>query len=117
MMRETEILGRNIRFARKQANLSQGDVANALGLASHSAVSAMESGSRRISASELVRLSEIFETPMDWFFDPAAGKEDFVVLASAQDKPRGLREALLEAQRYFDNYVMLRDLLASTPSR
>jgi transcriptional regulator with XRE-family HTH domain len=58
------IAGR-LREARKLAGLSQGHVANILGLHRPS-VSEMEAGNRRVSADELARLGEIYDVSVAW---------------------------------------------------
>ena len=110
-MEVKDILAQNIRYAREEAKLSQTDVSSALGLASHSGVSEIEAGQRRVSAAELVRLSEVLGKPLDWFFDPDAGTCDFLALARAQDQPEGLNDVLAEAQKYFQNYRLLKKVL------
>ena len=107
-----EIIGRNLQHARTKLGLSQTEVATKLGLASHSAISEMESGQRQVSARELVNLGEILDKNLDWFFDPNAITDEFVALA--RTKERGLaRQVLVEAEKYFANYLLLRRLLKS----
>ncbi|MBT3200544.1 MAG: helix-turn-helix transcriptional regulator [Phycisphaerales bacterium] len=110
-MEVKDILARNIRYAREEAELSQKDVSSALGLASHSGVSEMETGQRRISAAELVRLSEILHKSMDWFFDPNASVCNFVAMARAQDQTEELNDVLIETQKYFQHYLLLEKVL------
>lgn len=68
-------LGRRLRLARKAWNLTQGEVAEALGL-SRSAVSEMEAGRRGVSGLELHRLAHIYGRDMADFleedFEPTA---------------------------------------------
>ena len=101
----------NLRFAREEAQLSQADVAERLGLASHSAVSAMESGNRRISASELSELGNLFEKSIDWFLNPDSGQETFFVQARAQATTSEVKTALREGEKLVKNYLFLRKLL------
>lgn len=110
-MEVMDILAQNIRYAREEAGLSQSDVSSALGLASHSGVSEIEAGQRRVSAAELVRLSEVLGKPMDWFFDPNASACDFLALARGQDESEGFDDVLTEAQKYFQNYRLLKNVL------
>ena len=111
-METQDILAQNLRLAREQAGLSQARLARALGLASHSAVSEMEAGQRRLSATELAHLSEVLGKRIDWFFSADSGREDFVALARAQDAKRPVKEALADAERYFAHYLLLRRLLS-----
>jgi len=108
------IIAKNIRFGREEAGLSQEEVASRLGLGSHSAVSGMEAGTRRVSASELASLGELFRRSVDWFFDPDASKEDFVALARAQGGAPGVSDALREAERFLEHFVMLKKMLKAT---
>lgn len=110
-MRVAETIATNLRSAREQADLSQGELASRLGLASHSAVCDMEAGRRRVSATELARLSEILSRPVDWFFAPQADHEDFIALARAQGRPQAVRAALAEAEKYFANFLFLERVL------
>ena len=57
-------LGKRIKEEREYRGLSQEDVARYLGV-SRSAVSLIESGSRRVSAEELSRLAELYQTTME----------------------------------------------------
>ncbi len=104
-------IGHNLRLAREDAGLSQGKLASMLGLSSHSAISEMESARRRISATELSRLSEILGKTVDWFLDPQAAREDFVSRARAQGEPEDVKKALREAERFYANFVFLESLL------
>jgi len=106
-----QIVARNIRLGREQAGWGQVRLAERLGLASHSAISDMESGRRRVTATELAALGELFGKPLDWFFDAEAGREDFVALARAQDQSDGAKRALREAERLFENFLLLESLL------
>ena len=112
-----EVVAENIRFAREQASVSQAEVARALGLASHSAISDIELGRRRVSATELAQLSELLGKSTDWFFAPESSHEDFVALARAQVKPATVRKCLAEAERYFRNFLLLLKLLKRSPAR
>lgn len=61
---ETLALAQRIRAERQYIGLSQADVASALGIP-RAAVSALETGRRRVSGLELKRLSELFGTSVD----------------------------------------------------
>ncbi len=110
-MKLSDILAQNLKAARQDAGLNQVDVASKLGLTSHSAISEIESGNRRVSATELGQLAEVFGKPIDWFFDPTADQENFVSLARAQEKPEGLKKILREVERFYNNFLLLRSLL------
>jgi len=112
------IIAENIRNARELAGISQEKVAKALGLDSHSAVSKMESGERRVTTTELAVLAQMFGKSVEWFFDPEATREDFVALARARSSGEEVKEALRKAERLVENFVLLRKLLKKhTPER
>jgi transcriptional regulator with XRE-family HTH domain len=60
-----EAMAARLGLARKQAGLSQGQVAKMLGLHRPS-ISEVEAGRRNVSASELVRLAEIYDVSVNW---------------------------------------------------
>lgn len=58
-------IAERVREARKQAGLSQGQVAKLMGLHRPS-VSEIEAGNRRVSAEELMKLAELFDVSAAW---------------------------------------------------
>lgn len=64
------LLVERLKEARKLAGLSQGQVAKILGLHRPS-VSEMEAGNRRISATEVARLAEIYDVSVAWLLGEA----------------------------------------------
>lgn len=50
--------------------MSQEDLCEMFGFNSRQIVSSIETGSRKMSADELVRATEIFDVPLDYFTDP-----------------------------------------------
>lgn len=64
------LLVERLKEARKLAGLSQGHVAKILGLHRPS-VSEMEAGNRRVSATELARLAEIYDVSVAWLLGEA----------------------------------------------
>lgn len=63
----TEI-AQKLKEARQEAHLKQRQVAEFLNV-SVSAISALESGQRRLDAEELFLLSKLYGKPMTWFFN------------------------------------------------
>ena len=61
-------LGYKIQSAREEKKLSQEQLASAIGC-SQSALSNYEKGKRRIYLSQLEKLSEVLERPIDFFLD------------------------------------------------
>jgi len=58
-------IAQRLQAARKQAGLSQGQVAHLLNL-QRPAISEIEAGRRRVSAEELSKLAEIYAVSMSW---------------------------------------------------
>ena len=70
MSRESERLGARVAAARRDAGLTQAECAARVGIA-RSALAKIETGTRGISANELVRLAQALEMRVEWFFEDA----------------------------------------------
>lgn len=68
MLEQRKHFGRKIRQARNGLRMKQEQVAAYLRIPI-SAVSAVESGRRKVDAFELYKLSKLLCKPMGWFFD------------------------------------------------
>ena len=66
MIRSWSEFGRRVGQARKAAGITQSDLAAAIGL-DRTAVSKIESGTRRIDSLELAKISDILRRPVSWF--------------------------------------------------
>ena len=66
----TRPIGRRIKALRETRGLSQDALARIFGFKDRQTVSAIETGSRQVSAVELVLVSEALETPLEYFTDP-----------------------------------------------
>ena len=66
-------VGRRLRMARKARSLSQGQLAQSLGLSSHQQVQKYEQGANRISASSLAKAAICLGVPIDYFFVDVEG--------------------------------------------
>jgi len=64
------LIGTRLYHLRTDRGMSQAAVASILGLKDRQSVQAMESGARAVKAEELLKLSEFFGVPMDFFADP-----------------------------------------------
>ena len=111
-MTTAEVIARNLSVARKMVGLTQADVAERVGWSSHSILSQIEAGKRRVPVDELSELARVYGKSIDWFLDEDASGEDFVALARAQASSGEVRHALAEAERLVENYVLLRKLLS-----
>jgi transcriptional regulator with XRE-family HTH domain len=77
-----DLLSKRIRSIREQLGYSQQRLAELLGI-SRVTVSQMEAGRRKLSASDLKRLSDILETPADYLLNPE--KEPEVVIQHVRE--------------------------------
>jgi transcriptional regulator with XRE-family HTH domain len=67
----TKSLSARLRAAREAAGLSQGQVAKLMGM-HRPTISEMEAGNRRVSAEELVKLADLYDTKVTWLLGEAA---------------------------------------------
>lgn len=70
-----EAIAERLRLARELSGLSQGQVAQMLGL-QRPAISEAEAGRRKISAEELAKLSEIYAVSISWLAGVDSETED-----------------------------------------
>lgn len=63
-------IGTRLRTLREQRGLSQEELSAAMGIQSRQSIAAVEAGTRRVSADELVRAAEILAVPVDTILDP-----------------------------------------------
>lgn len=84
-------LGPRIALAREDLALTQAELARELGL-DRTAIAKIESGKRKVSATELVRLAAVLDRPVDWFVleSPPA------VVSRREDPAAGGRSRLLD---------------------
>ena len=62
---ERKLLADRLKEARKLAGISQGNVARIIGL-HRPTISEIEAGNRRVSASELARLAQVYDVSVSW---------------------------------------------------
>lgn len=60
-------LSNKLRYARIEAGLKQEDIARLMNLPI-SAISVIESGTRKVDVIELVKFAEYYSKPVEWFF-------------------------------------------------
>lgn len=102
-------LRKRIIEARKDANLSQQAVADALGL-QPTAISKLENGARDVSSTELARIAQICGKPLSWFF----GDDDLPVaisLRSAGASTEALKD-LAWANEFAEAYAFLKNAVS-----
>ncbi len=66
----TQLIGMRLKALREERKLSQDDLARILGFKDRQTVSAIETGTRRVSADELVLVLEKLEASLEYFTDP-----------------------------------------------
>lgn len=110
---ETVHIGERIARAREELGLTQAELAGQVGGIDRTQVAKIESGRRKVSASELVRIAAALDRPIDWFVsesppavvsrrnDPAAGGQsrllDRTIERLARDIEYLEREGVLPA--------------------
>ena len=94
------LIAERLKEARKLAGISQGHVARLLGMHRPS-ISGIESGSRRVSATELARLAEIYDVDVVWLLgegpmtlDPHDPRLELAARELAKLKPDDLSRLL-----------------------
>lgn len=78
-------LGKRIKELRERLGISQQSLSELLGV-SRTAISQLENGDRKVSTDELVKLSDIFNLPVEWLLD--AKKEPEVILNDTRKKDK-----------------------------
>ena len=103
------LLGIRIRALRKQCKLTQGELAEALSFNDRQTVSSIETGGRRITAEELLRLAEILNIPLDHFTDqfelPTEGA--FSWRCASDTEPARLEDYQQRAGRWIEAFRSL----------
>lgn len=77
------IVGVRIKQERERLEMSQEDLAVAVGLGNRSQVNKVESGTRKVDSMELRLFSDVLGVPMDAFFD--ASRNDALAMARGGD--------------------------------
>ena len=77
--KQTEIerrkLAERLRLAREASGLNQRDVAERLGIGSHSIISELENGQRRLDVVELMVLAALYGKEPGWFLTDAVPED------------------------------------------
>ena len=86
------LIGTHTRVLRRARGLTQQELAQALGFNDRQTVSAIENGARRVTAEELLRLTEILDIPLESFTDPfqLADEGEFSWLCAGDTAPEHL---------------------------
>lgn len=82
-MSQKEIVGLQIKKARKEASLTQGDLAKKVGI-SRMMISRYEVGSSDAPIEKLKKIAEILQKPVSYFFGETTGEDSSKVWKEAQ---------------------------------
>ena len=69
-----ELIGARIRRARLEANLTQTQLGEAVGVAHPSTVSDWERGATNLTASQMIDVARVLGRPVAWFYGEATGR-------------------------------------------
>jgi len=117
-----ELIGKRLKEARESLGLSQEEVAKALGLP-RPAVSKIESGNRKVSSIELVKLAGLYGRPLSFFLEPARKEKKetslaYLLRSSTVELASTDKQGLAQAYNLYKNYAHLERLvLGSVESR
>ncbi|MCY3547376.1 MAG: helix-turn-helix transcriptional regulator [Gemmatimonadetes bacterium] len=91
-MESTNRIGSRLKAARERSGLTQQQLADAVGLRHRQTVASIESGERRLSASELIGIMPVLGVDLDYFTDPfrLVGEGQFSFRTSAGVEPQVL---------------------------
>ena len=108
-MEDSSRIGLRLRAARERSGLTQQELADALDLTHRQTIASVESGKRRLSASELVRAIGILGVDLDYFTDPfrLVGEGQLAVRTSWQVERQVLDEFEEQAGRWIATYLEL----------
>ena len=110
---DSQALADRLREARSYLGLSQGTVAEHLGI-TRPAVSAIERGTRKVSGLELKRLAEIYRRPVAYFLEADADSEVILGADSFDGALFRATQALDEADR--DQVLKFAEFLKQGPA-
>ena len=99
-------IGFRLKVARERSRLTQQQLADAVGLRHRQTVASIESGERRLSASELIRVMQVLRVDLDYFTDPfrLAGEGHFSIRTSTRVEPQVLDQFERRAGRWIAMY-------------
>ena len=106
----SERIGSQLKFARNTLRLTLSDVSTKLGLPI-STISDMEHGKRRVTSSELFKLSRLYGRQLDFFLSAGRSSDSFGMLMRSLDKDSVSPKTIIEFQELCHSYSFLRDLL------
>lgn len=102
---DTSTLGQRIRLARDKINMSQEDLASAVGK-DQRAISEYENGKRKLAAADLPTFARVLEIPISYFYegDVAENPLDQVMLQEFHELPTNeAKQAMIQVMRVFSD--------------
>lgn len=99
-------IGERVRHSREYLGLSQGEVAEVLGL-SRPAISQIEAGRRKVSTLELAKLARLFGRPYEYFLgevpEPVQDETSQALFRAARDLSDDDRRQVLQFAEFLRN--------------
>lgn len=108
-------VGDRIRMAREAKGWTQGALAEQLGIADRQTISTIESGARKVSAEEMVRLIGVLGRSLNYFTDPHLVLEENVFSYRAKPEAEGLAEFERQSKKLIELNRRMRTLLKEAP--
>lgn len=113
-----ELISKRLKAAREKLGLTQAQLSERLGFKDRQTLAAIEAGSRKVTAEELLHAIEALGVDLDYFTDPfrLAGEGRFSWRANRKAAPEILHEFEEKAGRWIATYRKLGEWKGATPS-
>jgi Zn-dependent peptidase ImmA (M78 family)/DNA-binding XRE family transcriptional regulator len=113
-----DLISRRLKAGRERAGLTQGQLSEKLGFKDRQTLAAMESGSRKVTAEELLRAIDVLGVDLDYFTDGfrLVGEGRFSWRAHKNAAPGFLDEFEEKAGRWIATYRKLSEREGAMPS-
>ena len=95
----TQRIGQRIKALRAERNLSQDELAQLFGFKDRQTISAIETGSRRVKAEELLIAAQRLSVTLDYFTDPFLLVGEGPVLMAAKRRTRRPTQGVRTSRR------------------
>lgn len=109
------LVGERIRMAREAKGWTQEALAEAMGIPDRQTISTIESGDRRVSADEMVRLIAVLERPLAYFADPHLVVEENAFSYRARRDIADIADFERQARKLIETNRRLRAVLGEAP--
>lgn len=113
----SDLIPRRLKAARESANLTQAELAIALGFNDRQTVAAIEAGQRRFSADELVRALDVLKVDLDFFTDRfrLTGNEGRFSWRVSDADAGTLQQFEVQAGKWIATYIRLGECIGAKP--